>query len=84
MSSNQTNLANYQAERAALIREDRSLRVDHARAGSYTSAEIKADKIVREIRAAEASSIWSAEYESIPHPFPGMEFLTGNSLDALQ
>lgn len=39
--------------------------------------EIEADKIIRELRAAEAISVWDAEHETIEHPFPGMEFLTG-------
>jgi adenosine deaminase CECR1 len=70
------DLAKYEAERADLINRDRSLRGDHVRS-SFSTSEAKADKVVREIRAEEASSIWSTEYASIPHPFPGMEFLTG-------
>jgi adenosine deaminase CECR1 len=72
----QANLELYQAERIDLIQKDRALRIDYART-NLTSSEAKADQIVRSIRAAEASSIWSVEHDSIPHPFPGMEFLTG-------
>jgi hypothetical protein len=73
-----SDLAKYQAERADLIIRDRSLRGDHVHISrSMSEVEVKADKIVREIRAEEASSVWNAEYPSIPHPFPGMEFLTG-------
>ncbi|EEB91591.1 hypothetical protein MPER_10026, partial [Moniliophthora perniciosa FA553] len=32
------------------------------------------------IRDLEANSIWIADYSSIPHPFPGMEFLTGRNI----
>jgi adenosine deaminase CECR1 len=52
------------------------MRLDSAR-DHLTSSEIKADQVVRKIRAAEAKSIWGADYDSVPHPFPGMEFLTG-------
>ncbi|KAF8077740.1 hypothetical protein FPV67DRAFT_10272 [Lyophyllum atratum] len=67
----------YQQARAALIDEDRSLRRDRHK---HTSAEETADQLVREIRATEASTIWKQKHESIPHPFPGMEFLTGREI----
>ena len=70
-------IADYKAKRAAFIHEDRALRPDHARAANRSHVEVKADKIIREIRAFEASSIWDGEHENIQHPFPGMEFLTG-------
>jgi adenosine deaminase CECR1 len=66
----------YLEERNALIREDRALRLDSVRE-HLTPSEIKADQVVRRIRAAEAKSIWSADHDLVPHPFPGMEFLTG-------
>lgn len=67
----------YQEARAALIHEDRYLRRDgHIK---HSDAEVKADQIIRDIRTAEASTIWMQEHESIPHLFPGMEFLTGLS-----
>jgi adenosine deaminase CECR1 len=70
-------LAAYQEARAALIHEDRYLRRDgHIK---RSDVEVKADQIIRDIRTAEASTIWMQEHESIPHPFPGMEFLTGMS-----
>ena len=72
-----TPLATYQEERAALIWEDRCLRRDTL--VKHSDAEVKADQIIRDIRTAEASTIWMQEHESILHPFPGMEFLTGPS-----
>ncbi|KAF9077125.1 hypothetical protein BDP27DRAFT_1397602 [Rhodocollybia butyracea] len=72
-------MAEYQAERRQLIAEDRSGRLDYKK-GPLSEQEALADKVIREVRAAEASSIWSREYEGIPHPFPGMEFLTGRSI----
>lgn len=73
-------LENYEAERVALIAHDRSLRIGFNQGDNLTVVEAKADWIIRDIRAKEASSIWGAEYESIPHPFPGMEFLTGKRI----
>jgi adenosine deaminase CECR1 len=70
-------LAAYKEARAALIHEDRYLRRDTQI--KHSDAEVKADQIIRDIRTAEASTIWMQEHESIPHPFPGMEFLTGPS-----
>lgn len=72
------DLAAYQEERAALIHEDRCLRRDTQM--KHSDAEVKADQIIRDIRKAEASTIWMQEHESIPHPFPGMEFLTGRNI----
>jgi adenosine deaminase CECR1 len=59
----------YKKERAALISHDRSLRADYAQVLSET--EVKADRVVREIRVAEAASIWGAKHPDIAHPFPG-------------
>lgn len=70
------NLKTYEVERAALIEKDRSLRREYARI-QISSAEREADKVVRRVREEEARSIWSADYDGVPHPFPGMEFLTG-------
>lgn len=75
-------LAGYQAKRAALINEDRALRPDYTRKANQSSIDLEADKIVRSIRAAEAISVWASEHADIPHPFPGMEFLTGMHLVA--
>ena len=66
---------NYLNLRNSLIDDDRSLRRNIR---TLSLPEIKADKIVRDIRSAEASTIWKEQHESITHPFPGMEFLTGN------
>ena len=71
------DIADYKAKRATFIQEDRAHRRDHARAANRTAVEVEADKVIREIRAFEASSIWDGEHENIQHPFPGMEFLTG-------
>lgn len=68
-------LEDYQAERDALIKSDRALRVDHILPN--TISERQADQIVRRIRADDAESIWNAQQDEAPHPFPGMEFLTG-------
>lgn len=71
------DLTAYQEARTALIREDRYLRRDmHIK---HSDAEEKADQIIRDIRTEEASTIWMQEHDSILHPFPGMEFLTGAS-----
>ncbi|KAF9469287.1 hypothetical protein BDZ94DRAFT_1303779 [Collybia nuda] len=78
MSSTESDLAEYQERRATLIRDDRSYRRDIQ--APLSPAEIKAEKIVRDIRALEASTIWKQEHASVPHPFPGMEFLTGRNL----
>jgi len=68
-------LEDYQAERDALIKTDRALRVDHILPN--TISERQADQIVRRIRADDAESIWNVQQGEVPHPFPGMEFLTG-------
>ena len=57
------------------------MRADHKK-GQLSELEIQADRVIRDIRAAEAASIWNREYEGIPHPFPGMEFLTGIKIHA--
>ncbi|KAG7092704.1 hypothetical protein E1B28_009034 [Marasmius oreades] len=74
-----TALEQYKIQREELIKLDRSLRRDH-QVTSLSAAEAEADQIIRKIRAAEATSIWSLDYPSIPHPFPGMEFLTGREI----
>ncbi|KAF5380946.1 hypothetical protein D9615_004143 [Tricholomella constricta] len=73
-----SDLEVHRQARATLIDEDRSLRRDRLERAS--DAEVKADHLVREIRAAEAATIWQQEHPSIPHPFPGMEFLTGREI----
>lgn len=69
------SLEDYQAERDALIKADRALRVDQIRPKSIL--ESRADQIARRVRAHDAESIWSVQQDKVPHPFPGMEFLTG-------
>ena len=72
----------YLSQREQLIREDRALRPDHATSHALTPEEIRADKILRGIRTAEAETVWGLDRKS-SHPhgsqqmFPGMEFLTG-------
>jgi len=75
-----TSFADYKEQRTQLIAQDRALRVDHVRAGSFTDVEIKADRVVRAIRAREAETIWSKEHDGVPKAFPGMDFLTGKSV----
>ncbi|KAG1888989.1 Metallo-dependent hydrolase [Suillus fuscotomentosus] len=72
-------LADYLQRREKLIAEDRALRTDHVRS-NYTAAELKADKVVRSIRAKEATTVWGIDHEHVPHPYPGMEFLNGKDL----
>ncbi len=69
----------YQSLRSALIDEGRSLRREFlpSNVNLRNNKEIEADRIVQRIRALEAETIWKQDYPSIPHPFPGMEFLTG-------
>ncbi|KAG6814602.1 hypothetical protein H0H92_000131 [Tricholoma furcatifolium] len=71
----------YKQIRAGLIGEDRALRRDQLYHPG--DRELRASQIVKEIRAAETSTIWTQEHASIPHPFPGMEFLTGMSHELL-
>ncbi|OJA20418.1 hypothetical protein AZE42_07492 [Rhizopogon vesiculosus] len=72
-------LTDYLQKRKKLIADDRALRVDHVRA-NYTAAELKADEVVRAIRAREAESVWGVEREDVPHPYPGMEFLNAKDI----
>ena len=65
------------AGRAALIADDRGMRRENASAQARSTKEIEADRILREIRAKEAETIWRENHPDIKHPFPGMEFLTG-------
>jgi len=67
----------YEAQKALLIDQDRSLRREILRTELCSDKEREADKILRAIRASETAGIWNEEHPSIPHPFPGMEFLTG-------
>lgn len=66
--------------RDVLIEEDRSLRREYMTARLRSPLEVKADEIVRKLRAKEAETIWKEEHPEILHPFPGMEFLTGKKL----
>ncbi|KAF9564345.1 Metallo-dependent hydrolase [Agrocybe pediades] len=66
--------------RTSLIQEDRSLRREFLSTNLRSDKEVEADKIVRKIRAHEAATIWTEELPSVPHPFPGMEFLTGKPI----
>ncbi|KAJ3902865.1 hypothetical protein F5879DRAFT_962352 [Lentinula edodes] len=78
-SSVPSAIEEYEANRKELIFADRAQRADHKK-GQLSELEVLADKVIREVRATEAASIWNREYEGIPHPFPGMEFLTGRSI----
>ncbi|KAJ7940406.1 hypothetical protein B0H13DRAFT_1937950 [Mycena leptocephala] len=80
MSSTQyASLTEYNDQRTTLIEHDRSLRVDSSSC-KVSPSEAKADAIVRELRTLENISIWGTDHEGVPHPFPGMEFLTGRSI----
>jgi hypothetical protein len=71
------DLSDYQMRRASLIDEDRSLRREFLFSHLRSAKEIEADQIVRKIRALEAETVWKQDHPSVPHAFPGMEFLTG-------
>ena len=73
------NIAEYQTKRAALISEDRAFRPDLANATSRSVVELKADMVVRQIRALETSSVL-ARYDEGKRLFHGIEFLTGARL----
>jgi adenosine deaminase CECR1 len=75
-----SNIDLYLEQRTQLIREDRALRVDATKLEQLTPAETQAEHIVRKIRKEENISVWGGEHDDIPHPFPGMEFLTARSL----
>lgn len=78
---NSAPFSGYLSLRSALIDEDRSSRREFlsSNVNLRTDKEIEADGIVRRIRALEAETIWRQDYPSVPHPFPGMEFLTGQA-----
>ena len=71
-------LNEYLAKRKALVDEDVSLRQDRAKYASMSEIERAAEEIVRRIRKEEALRVWSHEQDL----FPGMAFLTGESLQA--
>ncbi|XP_006457910.1 hypothetical protein AGABI2DRAFT_114933 [Agaricus bisporus var. bisporus H97] len=70
----------YFEERDKLIGMDRALRRDSSYIQSRSVLEKEADEILRRIRAEEAESIWKEDHLDVPHPFPGMEFLTGKKV----
>lgn len=75
-----STLEAYHSARNALIAEDLRHRREYmgdASRSSLSDEERAADAVLRKIRAEEAEMVWKAEYEGVPHPFPGMEFLTG-------
>jgi hypothetical protein len=72
-----TLLDEYNRKRTQLIADDRALRVDTVNGDRFSEKSRQADAILRRIREEEAKSIWAVEHEDVPHPFPGMEFLTG-------
>ncbi|KAJ3575804.1 hypothetical protein NP233_g846 [Leucocoprinus birnbaumii] len=80
MPTNILSKEQYLEDRNNLIEADRSLRRDRASIQARSALEAEADEIIRRIRTEEATSIWRAEHPDIPHPFPGMEFLTGKQV----
>jgi len=77
MSNPLAALDDYLRDRINLINEDRALRTDCNAKKHFSPAELRADRVVRTIRNQEAETIWGVEHDDVPHPFPGMEFLTG-------
>lgn len=75
-----TPLDEYHCKRTQLIADDRALRVDAVNGDRFSEKSRQADAILRRIREEEAKSIWAVEHEEVPHPFPGMEFLTGKDI----
>lgn len=77
-----SSFSDYQSQRSSLINDDRSLRREYLPSNLklISVKEAEADRIVRRIRSQEAETIWREENTSVPHPFPGMEFLTGTFL----
>lgn len=72
----------YLRKREELMLKDRALRYDHATDREPSADEVVADKVLRNIRTAEAESVWDPNRKTEqPHGsqqmFPGMEFLTG-------
>ncbi|KAH9848878.1 Metallo-dependent hydrolase [Lenzites betulinus] len=71
----------YLKKRDELIAQDRALRPDYASPRVLSTEEQKVDRILRNIRADEALSVWNGQL-SVAHlygpqqMFPGMEFLT--------
>ncbi|KAF5358069.1 hypothetical protein D9756_001350 [Leucocoprinus leucothites] len=76
------NKVDYLKQREELIDADRALRRDRlfAESSSALKLEREADKVVRRIRAEEAVGVWKEDHLDVPHPFPGMEFLTGKGI----
>lgn len=73
------DLESYLTSRNALISEDRSLRRDLSLLQTATEDELKADELIRAIRAEEDKTIWSVEHEDVANTFAGMEFLSGTN-----
>lgn len=80
MSPTSQALQDYHAKRTAFIQDDRSLRRENVRLSACSVKEKQADEIIRHIRTVEETKVWKQEYADVPHPFPGMEFLTGKLL----
>ncbi|KAG8861949.1 hypothetical protein FRB96_002392 [Tulasnella sp. 330] len=76
----ESDLSSYQAQRDALIAQDRALRFDHqSKHTDPLGAKdllAKADATIRQIRREENESVWSKETEDVPNIYPGMKFLT--------
>lgn len=75
-------MEDYLRQRQELILKDRALRHDYAPNKEPSLDEVKADKLLRNIRTTEAEIVWDPN-RKVDHPhgsqqmFPGMEFLTG-------
>lgn len=77
MSPTPQTLQDYRVKRDAFIHDDRSLRRENVRLAALSVKEKQADEIIRRIRTVEETKVWKQDYADVPHPFPGMEFLTG-------
>ncbi|KAF5360409.1 hypothetical protein D9756_004937 [Leucocoprinus leucothites] len=80
MGLNIVDKQQYLEEREKLIGADRSLRRDRPAVHTRSALETEADEIMHRIRAEEAAGIWKEDHPDVPHPFPGMEFLTGKKI----
>ncbi|KAI5821426.1 hypothetical protein BZA77DRAFT_299537 [Pyronema omphalodes] len=69
-----TELAEYEASRAALIAEEQALRHDHAFRQRLSPVAKQASAIISKIRAKEAASVWAKVEEQEGDVFPGMCF----------
>lgn len=78
------SVESYLASRTALISEERAIRRDFRELEKATEDELHADQIVRAIKLEEARTIWAIDHPDTPNVFPGMSYLSGALLSALE